>query len=242
MTMIIKVKLFMSLVGLIVCSSILVITTLEKFAEGGWLTVVITTCVIGFCFFVRKHYRDVGKKLAEADTIFASHFRYTDLKNYSFLPIEEKSAKTAVFFVTKHYGAGLHALLWVRRLFPDVFKNYVFLTAGEIDSETFASDEIFKNQYRKDLNAIIENYRFFCSEHNLPSEGLFSYGVDEISELIKLTQYVQQDYPDAVFFASKLVFVDETWWSRLLHNNTVSLLQRQLHLQGRQMVILPMKI
>lgn len=237
-----KRKLFMSALGFIVCASILIITVLEKFTEGGWLTVVITTGVVIFCFLVRNHYRNVGKKLAEADVIFANHFRYTDLKNYNLLPITDKSAKTAVFFVTKHYGAGLHALLWVRRLFPDVFQNYIFLTAGEIDSESMANDEIFKTHYRKDLNSIIEHYRFFCSEHKLPSEGLFSYGVDEVSELVKLTEYISQDYPDCVFFASKLVFVDETWWSRLLHNNSVAHLQRQLHLQGKQMVILPMKI
>jgi hypothetical protein len=151
-------------------------------------------------------------------------------------------AKTAVFFVTKHYGAGLHALLWVRRLFPNVFENYIFLTSGEIDSESLANDEIFKKQYRKDLHSIIERYRYFCTEHNLKSEGLFSYGIDEIAELIKLAEFVEQDYTDCVFFASKFVFVDESLWSRLLHNNTVSVLQRELHLQGRQMVILPMKI
>lgn len=235
-------RLVMSFLGFVVCASILIITTLEKFVEGAWLTMVITTCAITFCFLVRMHYRRVGNKLAEADRVFAKHFNESDIKAHAPLPITDKNAKTAVFFVTKHYGAGLHALLWVRRLFPDVFKNYIFLTSGEIDSATLATDEVFKNQYRKDLNTIIERYKFFCSEHNLQSEGLFSYGVDEIAELIKLTEYIQQDYPDCVFFASKLVFVDETWWSRLLHNNTVTLLQRHLHLQGKQMVILPMKI
>jgi len=235
-------RLIMSSVGLIVCASILVITLAEKFTEGGWLTALITACVISTCFFIRNHYRDVGLKLKEADTIFASHFRYVDLKQQQFLAPSDKNAKTAVFFVTKHYGAGIHTILWVRRLFPDVFKNFVFLTSGEIDSETFSTEAIFQQHYRKDLNGIVERYRYFCTEHNLPSEGLFSYGVNETTELIKLAEYVGQDYPDCVFFASKLVFVDESWWSRLLHNNTVTLLQRELHLQGKQMVILPMKI
>ena len=235
-------KLIMSSIGFIVCASILVVTTLDKFTEGGWLTVVITTCVVSFCFLVRIHYRNVGRKLKDADTIFAPQFNNAQLKNTQFLPIENKMAKTAVFFVTKHYGSGLHALLWVRRLFPNVFENYIFLTSGEIDSESLANDEIFKKHYRKDLHSIIERYRYFCTEHNLKSEGLFSYGIDEIAELIKLAEFVEQDYTDCVFFASKLVFVDESLWSRLLHNNTVSVLQRELHLQGRQMVILPMKI
>ncbi len=235
-------KLIMSTIGFIVCSSILIITTLEKFAEGGWLTLVITTLVITFCFIVRQHYREVGIKLKEADAIFADHLGNADLKQTQFLPIQNKSGKTAVFFVAKHYGAGLHALLWVRRLFPGVFENYVFLTTGEIDSQAMANESIFKKKYRRDLNEIINRYRFFCNENNLPSEGLFSYGVNNIEELIKLSQYVQEEYPDCVFFASKLIFIDENWWSRLLHNNTVTTLQRRLHLEGKQMVILPMKI
>lgn len=235
-------KFIVSIIGFVVCASILVVTTLEKFVDGGWLTIVITSCVIGFCFWVRSHYREVGQRLSEADKLFASHFQHGDLKSQEFLPVEDKNAKTAVFFVTKHYGVGLHALLWVRRLFPDVFTNYVFLTSGEIDSKSFSDEEIFQISYRKDLNATVENYRHFCTQHDLRSDGLFSYGVDEMAELIKLTQFVAQDYPNCVFFASKLVFVDENWWSRMLHNNTVIMLQRELHLEGRQMVILPMKI
>lgn len=237
-----KRKLFMSSIGFLVCASILIVTTIEKFMEGGWLTVIITTGIVTLCFLIRKHYRMVGVKLGEADTIFASHFQDISLKNQEFLPISNKDEKTAVFFVTKHYGAGIHTILWVRRLFPDVFKNFVFLTSGEIDSEALANDIIFQRNYRKDLHNIIEHYRYFCTTHDLPSEGLFSYGIDETAELIKLAEYIQQDYPNCVFFASKLVFVDESAWSRLLHNNTISVLQRQLHLQGKQMVILPMKI
>jgi amino acid transporter len=235
-------KLILSLVGFIVCFSILIITLVEKFTEGGWLTVLITACVIAFCFVVRKHYKEVGARLSEADKIFAMHFKQNNFTSSQVLPISDKQAKTAVFFVTKHYGAGLHALLWVRRLFPEVFHNYIFLTAGEVDSETLAKDELFNKDYRKDLHLIIERYQHFCSDHDLPSDGLFSYGINETEELVKLTDYIQQDYPNCVFFASKLVFIDESWWSRLLHNNTLAILQRTLHLQGKQMVILPMKI
>lgn len=235
-------RLIMSAIGLVVCTSILVITTIEKFGDGGWLTVLITISIIILCFLVRKHYRKVGSKLAEADTIFAKHLSVPHPQDYQLIPITNKEAKTAVFFVTKHYGAGIHALLWVRRLFPDLFENFVFLTSGEIDSEAFAQDIMLKKEYRKDLNQIIENYRFFCSESNLPSDGLFSYGVDETQELIRLGKQVEQNYPNCIFFASKLVFVDESWWTRLLHNNTVEVLQRKLHLQGKQMVILPMKV
>ena len=235
-------KFSVALIGFIVCASILVITTVEKFTEGGWLTVVITACTIGLCFLVRNHYREVGLKLKDADQLFASHFKYTDLDNVDLIPIDNNEQKTAVFFVTKHYGAGLHTLLWVQRMFPGVFKNFVFVTSGEIDSEVFANEDVFKKKYRQDLNQIIEGYRYFCTMHDLPSAGYFSYGINGLDELIKLSEQINTDYTDCVFFGGKLVFVDENWWTRILHNNTVNLIQRQLHLRGMQMVILPMKI
>lgn len=238
-----RYKLFMSATGFVICSCILVITVLEKFTQGAWLTIIITTCMIMFCFFVKKHYLLVRKKLNDVDEVFANYIKDPESNgDKTQLNITDKTAKTAVFFVNKHYGTGLHAILWVKRLFPEVFTNFIFLTTGEIDSEAFSKDVIFKKQYRKDLHQTIEKYRTFCTENNLPSEGLFSYGVSEMQELIKLADYVQQDYPNCMFFASKLVFVDESWWSRMLHNNTISLLQRSLHLNGSQMVILPMKI
>lgn len=235
-------KFLIAAIGFIVCASILTVTTVEKFTEGGWLTVVITACTISFCFLVRDHYRKVGAKLSEADTLFASHFEQTDVSKVDLIPINNVEEKTAVFFVTKHYGAGLHTLLWVQRIFPDVFKNFVFVTSGEIDSEVFANEEIYKKKYRQDLNGTIEGYRYFCTTHDMPSAGYFSYGVNGLEELIKLAEQIQKDYPDCVFFGGKLVFVDENWWTRLLHNNTVNQIQRQLHLRGMQMVILPMKI
>lgn len=235
-------KFSIAFIGFVVCASILVVTTVEKFTDGGWLTVVITACTIGFCFIVREHYRKVGIKLKDADKMFAPHFKVKDIDEDKLLPITDNEQKTAVFFVTKHYGAGLHTMLWVQRMFPDVFKNFVFVTSGEIDAEVFANEDVFKKKYRQDLNETIEGYRNFCSTHDLASAGYFSYGVNGTDELIKLSEQIQLDYPNCVFFGGKLVFVDENWWSRLLHNNTVNILQRQLHLRGMQMIILPMKI
>lgn len=235
-------RLCITTIGFIVCSTILLITVIVKFTEGAWLTLIITSALIGLCFLIKKHYKKVGRKLYEADIVFADQFNYEFDNETQLIPVEDKNAKTAVFFVSKHYGAGLYAVLWVRRLFPDVFKNYVFLTSGEIDSESLSTDEIYKKEYRRDLNSIIDKYRLFCTKENLPSDGLFSYGIDEAKELIKLSEYIEQDYPDCVFFASKLIFMEEKWWIRLLHNNTVSYLQHELHCAGRQMFVLPMKI
>src|SRR5437764_4966031 len=43
-----------------VCGMILVVTVVEKFTEGGWVTTVITAALVTLCFSIRTHYRAVG--------------------------------------------------------------------------------------------------------------------------------------------------------------------------------------
>ncbi len=49
-------------------------------------------------------------------------------------------------------------------------------------------------------------------------------------------------YPNCIFFSSKLIFEHDNIITRFLHNEAPVTLQRQLHLQGKELVILPMKI
>src|SRR5437588_12843038 len=60
----------LSAVGLVVTSGILAVTTIEKFGEGGWVTVVITSVVIALCLAVHRHYDWVKARLKEVDEIF----------------------------------------------------------------------------------------------------------------------------------------------------------------------------
>src|SRR6266571_7502795 len=55
------------LVGLVLCVTILTITTVEKFAEGGWMTLLITSVVIGLCYLIKSHYLRVRKGMAQLD-------------------------------------------------------------------------------------------------------------------------------------------------------------------------------
>lgn len=63
-----------------------------------------------------------------------------------------------------------------------------------------------------------------------------------VDELVKLCRQARAEFPNIVFFASKLVFQHETWRTRFLHNQIVSAMQRRLHVDGMQMVILPMQV
>ena len=51
------------LTGLILCSTILTITIYEKLGQGGWLTLFLTSALVGLCFLIHKHYEGVTKGL-----------------------------------------------------------------------------------------------------------------------------------------------------------------------------------
>jgi hypothetical protein len=61
------VRIALSGLGLTVTSGILAVTTVEKFTEGGFMTMLITGVVIGFCILNRDHYEKIRRKLRKAD-------------------------------------------------------------------------------------------------------------------------------------------------------------------------------
>ena len=52
---------------LALCLTILAVTVLEKFAEGGWLTLVITGALVALCFAIKRHYGLVVRALKKLD-------------------------------------------------------------------------------------------------------------------------------------------------------------------------------
>jgi hypothetical protein len=67
-------------------------------------------------------------------------------------------------------------------------------------------------------------------------------GVDLMEELEKLCESVAKEFPRSVFFAGKLVFQEENFLTRLLHNHTPFTLEQRLQFEGLEMMILPIRV
>lgn len=223
--------------GLIITSSILLITIYAKFTEGGWLTLLITGAVIALCLYIKRHYATIGKKLAELDKQL-----FPPLQKAEIAPAPlDPQAPTAIFFIGKQPSINMHTLLWVLRMFPDHFKNFIFLGAGVVDIESFQGQAALEKMQEK----VEDNLHYFvsyCQQYGLAAESYSVYGTDLIGQLIGLAKNVSEKYPNCIFFSTKLIFENDNWITRLLHNETPMLLQRRLHLMGKQFVILPMKL
>jgi hypothetical protein len=201
------------------------------------VTVVITSLVISLCLAIHRHYDEVKARLKEVDEIFSAA-RCPTCENPPPLVPE---APTAVFMVGSSRGGGLHTVLWVQRLFPNHFKNFVFISAKAVDAQSYGGAEQIK-KLEAALKRSLSFYVDYCHANGLAATARFALGTDRVEQLMKLAEEVQREFPNSVFFTSKLVFRSESWLTRLLHNQTALALQQRLHLNGMQMVILPMQL
>jgi amino acid transporter len=230
-------RMLLSVIGLMVTASILVVTVIEKFNEGGWMTILITTLVIAMCLVVRAHYRETKDKIRSVDQVFANQ----PFGSHGGPMIPDANDQTAAFIVGNSRGGGLHALLWVQRMFPGHFKNFIFINARTVDSHAYGGGGALE-QMRAEANATLTFFVDFCHSHGMASASNLGFGTDVVDEVTRLCEITNAEYPNTIFFTSKLIFENDNWFTRLLHNQAALAIQRRLHFEGLQMVILPMKV
>jgi amino acid transporter len=227
----------LALLGFLVSASILIGTIVTQFFQGGWITMLVTAAVVLLCLCVRNHYRDTKEKIAKIDEVFAMT-QYGSAHSPSELIAD---GHTAVFIVGNSRGGGLHALLWVQRMFPNHFQNFVFMNARTVDSNAYGGREALESM-RVDASVSLNYFVNFCRSHGMRAKSYLSFGTDAVEELSILAKEVAKNHPNSIFFTSKLVFDNENIFTRLLHNQAALELQRRLHNEGQQMVILPMRL
>jgi amino acid permease-like protein len=227
------------------CLLILVVTIIEKFVEGGWLTIVITAALIAFCFLVKRHYKTVARAVRALDDDLPAPDDRPDLYNHSLAPAAtgelDPSRPIAALFVGGYSGLGRHALLSLLRMFPGHFHGVVFLTAAVVDSDVFkGASELpaLEERTKQGLAA----YRRFAAALGLPSASHYVVGTEVAAEASELAIGIVQWYPKVLVVAGQLIFEQDTIWNRLLHNETAFLIQRRLQKSGVPMIVLPVQI
>jgi amino acid transporter len=231
-------KLLINAVGLALTSCILVILTVQKFTQGGWVTMVMTAALVGLAFAVRRHYDEVRRQLKRMDFILEAAMIPPPPGSKDFAP---NSNRTAVFLVNGFNGLGLHTLFGAARLFGGGFKRIIFVTIGVVDAGNFkGADEL--ERLRTHMQEEGRKYVDFITARGGHAETQTSIGHDVLDEVEKILPSLTEKYPNAVFFSGQLVFERETIITRLLHNYTAFALQRRLFLHGLPCAIIPMRV
>jgi amino acid transporter len=223
--------------GALLCVSILGITIYEKFDEGAWRTLFVTSCLIGVCFMVRNHYTGVVARLRRLDDTLGQIGAYG---NPVTTPPDPNLA-TAAILVGRYNGIGVHTMLNAVRFAPGHFKNLVFISAGVIDSGNFkgvgAVDDL-----RRNAEEALGKYVDLANRLGMPSTSYLALGTDAVDELEHLCVAIAKQFPKVIFFSGKLVFQKDTWFQRILHNQTAYSLQQRMQWSGLPMVILPTRV
>lgn len=223
--------------ALVLCTTILGFTVIDKFAAGGWITLVVTGVVIAVCVLTRRHYTRVGRDTAAA---FASLVREPHGPPVA-AGAPDAARPVAVVLVSSFGGLGLHTLLNAVRLFPRHFQGAVFVSVGVIDSGRFKGPEAI-DDLRAETDAVLDRYVDAARRLGLPATARSAIGTDPVDEAERLCLEVAREFPQAVFFAGQVVFPQEGWLHRLLHNQTALSIQRRLQWAGQSMVILPARV
>jgi amino acid transporter len=231
-----KKHLPVHLTGLTVCLTVLIITTIEKFPVGGWLTLLITTIVIALCYLTKAHYNKVRGGVRELDELLDLPIDGPVNEN----PVNRK-ATTAIQLVSGYNGFGVHTFLSIIRSFKGLYKQYIFVSVAEVDVSAFkGTEEVAKLELT--TREALAKYVNLARRLGFTAEFRFDLGTDVVATASNLVESVAKEYPDSVVFAGQSVFRQQGIIHRLLHNETAFAIQRNLRWKGITTVILPVRI
>ncbi|HEX4621801.1 MAG TPA: APC family permease, partial [Myxococcaceae bacterium] len=208
-----KKHISVHVIGLAMCLAILTVTVYEKFGQGGWVTLVVTGLLIAVCFLIRMHYRSVQMSLKRLDQELP-----TVPQGHTAEPKKiEPRQPTAVLLVGSYAGLGIHSLLTIQRLFPNYYKNFIFVSIGVIDSATF-KDIAEVEEVRERTESSLKKYVELAHSFGLAADYRYAMGTEAVAEAVALCVEVGKEYPRTMVFAGKLIFERERWFQRFLHN------------------------
>jgi K+ transporter len=232
-----SVKLFA--VGLLLCGTILIVTTIEKFASGGWVTLVVTGAVIALSFMIRRHYDKVAVKVQRLYATLLEFPRSPEADERRIEP--RKSEAVAAVLVGDYGGVGLHTCMTAVARFPKHFDGVVFVSVGVVDSKEFKGEGTVE-ALRENVERHLKKYVAFARNQGIPATYRYSIDTEAVEGAERLCLDLLKEYPRTTFFAGKVIFGKERWYHALLHNGTAYAIQKRLQWAGQMVVVVPVRV
>jgi amino acid transporter len=229
-------KIFIHVIGALLCSGILTVTVIQKFRQGAWLTIVITSAAIAICVGVRRHYRSVSRRLVELNSEFE------DLPSGDHAGGEpDPRQPTAALLVGAYGGLGIHSMLAIHKMVPNYFTNIVFVSVAVVDSGTFKGAEEIR-ALEENVDANLTKYVALARRLGWNATSATGVGIDPADEITRVCLELSTKFPRVMFFAGKLMWKRETWTQRILHNETAYQVERRLQWKGLPMTVIPLRV
>ena len=225
--------------GFALCTTILALTLFEKFAEGGWVTAVVTSLLIALCVIIRRHYDHAA---LQVDRLFKELGDLPLSKDQSQGAAEvDRRGPVAVVLVASYGGVGIHTFLNVLRAFPGFYRGVVFVSVGVVDSGEFKGEHAVEDLGRR-TQEMLDRYVQLARGLGVAATSRMAVGIEVVAEAEKLCGEVAHEFARTTFFAGKMIFQRQRWWQGLLHNETALALQKRLQWAGRTMVTMPLRV
>ena len=223
--------------GFLLSASILTVVIIEKFGQGAWMTLLITSALVALCFWIHRHYDLVKVHLRQLEETMNDA---APAPTGDPMPIRPH-LPTAVMLVGRYGGLGIHGLLSIEQLFPKHFKNYIFVSVGVIDAAAMKGVEEVE-RVRERAETGLQRYVTLARQLGLAADYRMSVGIDVLTEAEQLCTAIAKEFPKAMFFSNKLIFEEERWFQRLLHNETAYQIQRRLQFAGLHSMVLSVRV
>jgi amino acid transporter len=224
------------LTGLVLCSTILVITLFEKLGQGGWLTLILTSALVALCFLIHGHYQRVTKGMRKLDSLL-DVVPATGVKNTG--PVNPHKM-TAVQLVNGFHGFGVNTFYSILKNFPGVYENFIFVSISVVDSGTFKGVAEMKALSESTKNSLMK-YVDLAREVGFASDYRTDIGTDVVDVAVPLCKNIALEFPNSTFFTGQIVFRHENPFQKILHNETAFAIQRRLQYSGITTVIMPVR-
>jgi hypothetical protein len=226
--------------GLVLTLFILVSMIVLKFVQGGCVTIVITGFLVLGAFLIKRHYNGVSDQLRRLDVIVEAANAETGSAAKAAGEPSPKG-RTAIVLVNGYNGLGLHTVLQVPRMFGNTFSNFVFIQVGAVDAGNFkGSAEIDALRTYSEQSA--QRYVDWARSRGYGAAALTAVSADVMGEIMRLAKEAAERYPNNIFFAGQLLFLNETRVTRWLHNHTALALQQRFFLANLPFVVLPIRV
>jgi amino acid transporter len=223
--------------GFALCVTILGVTVVEKFAEGGWVTVMITLALVGFCLLIRRHYRGAA---ATVDRL------YRELGD---LPAQEGATPQAPRSEAARRARARGELRWRRHphdaeCVPGVPRSLQGhrVPLGRRGRFRGVQGRRRGPPARERTEEMLRRYAGLAASQGVPAAYRFSIGTEVVAEAERLCLEVSREFPRSTVFTGRMMFQRERWWHPFLHNRTALAIQKRLQWAGRTMVTLPIRV
>jgi amino acid transporter len=243
-----KRKLLINGIGFILTTFILFSVTIIKFSQGGWITLVITGLFIILAISIKRHYLDTTRRLQKLRLKAISDLHVT--VNHLPAPVHHEGAatvrfnpdeKTAIILVKGFGGTGLHTFLRIHESFQGIYKNFIFLRVGIINSKIYKGSEELE-QFRCMVKEDGEKYVKIANQFGFYGKSIWTIGTDPVEEVYRIVKRLMPRLSNPTFFGGQLVFSKNFYMSHLLHNHTIFAIQKRFFKFGVPIVIFPIKI